>query len=497
MNSQEPFGLSHYLGQHIIEGSPKSTRGKKLQDGYIEQYGNYAQKSRKQVNFHRLNGTDVASIENALVSGVIGSEINIQSVTNLNNIDQEFEDLVAEHSEVENFDTTGRFHRDEALRKIIGFELTQGGVLIRHHYNNAWAIPYRVELVGVDMIDTRMHNDLEKVYNGIKLDSYNRVIGIYLYSDNKKSTSSLISMKNMTYYSTVWASLSQYTAVSRLVSILPTLDMKREYSYAELDSALKKAKSGVYWTTELYSIIKDAVDQEFREEKASGREKLIEAQDLVNRLAKRGVGTDGAVPIPKDDKIFELNTKSDTVYSAITNNTQKEMASATGGSQVGIYRDIEKGNYASIKAAISFDEETYKIEFNNLVNKVINEYLKRLFIVGVQTNRIRVSRRLFFANPRKYMSWDILRTSKRIIDEQKKANADAKNLESDAEQLNVIYAEKGKVYYDEKKKQLMIEQRIKREEIKQQLELEKFEREEREKMGLPEQNPNQEQTNEG
>ena len=290
----------------------------------------------------------------------------------------------------------------------------------------------------------------------------------------KKSVSELHSMKNITYYTTVWISLSQYTAVSRLVSILPTLDLKTEYTYAELEAAMNKARSGVYWSTELYSILKEALDDEFKASGADSSERVVEADALIKRLASRGVGTTGATPIPKDDTIHQIDTKSDSVYDSITNNTQKEMSSATGGSQVGIYRDIEKGNYASIKAAISFDEETYKIEFNKIVNIVIDEYLERLFQIGIQTNRIKVSRRLYFANPMKYMLWDIMRTSKRVIDEQKKANADAKNLESGTTTLSEIYAGNGKDYITEVKKQKL-----------KDMELEEWEMKMRETKGLP------------
>ena len=186
MSNTEPFKLSNHLGLSIVEGSPKSTRNKKLQDGSIERFGNYAQKSRKQINFHRVNGTDIAAISNAMVSGVIGSEINIQSRTNLNNIDVEFELLIREHAKVKNFEVTGRMHRDEALRKIVEFELTQGGVLVRHRYNSSWKIPYRLELVGVDMIDTTKYNEFQNVHNGIKTDKDGRITGIYLYKDEKK-----------------------------------------------------------------------------------------------------------------------------------------------------------------------------------------------------------------------------------------------------------------------------------------------------------------------
>jgi len=76
----------------------------------------------------------------------------------------------------------------------------------------------------------------------------------------------------------------------------------------------------------------------------------------------------------------------------MSNQAQKQMSAAMGGSQVSVYRDIEKGNYASIKAAISFDEEECKIVFNNIENYIIRPYLRRLFEVGVQQGRVSLAK---------------------------------------------------------------------------------------------------------
>ena len=451
--SKDPFDLIQFIkSSSIIQGSPESTHGKTLTDGSIENYGDFGLRSRKQINYHLFNGTDIPAIRNTMISGVVGDKINIQSRLENKNINNAFEELLKEHGKVANFDITKRFHRNEAFRQIVGNEVVQGGVIVRHHYKTKWDIPYKTELVSVNMIDTAKTLEYENVYNGIKKDDDEAIIGLYLFDDSKKISSSLHSVKNMTIYSPVWMDLSQYTSVSRLVSLLQTLDSSIIYKNAEITAAIERAKAGVYWHTDLYTQLQSAISDAIKSLPAG--DQVTEIKDIIRRMANRGVGASGATPTPKDDSITQIDNKTDSVYQALTDDGQKAMASAVGGSQVSVYRDIEKGNYSSIKAAISFDEETYKIEFDRLVEVVIEDYLVRLFRVGVQTNRIPLARSKYFNNPSKYHKWDILRTSKRVIDETKDATATAKNLESNTTTLQRVYAEKGLDYITEMEKQV-------------------------------------------
>lgn len=450
------FDLIQYIkSSSVIQGSPSSTNGKTLIDGGIEHYGDYSLRARKQINYHLINGTDVPAIRNTMIAGIVGDKINIQSRSENKNINESFEALIKEHGKKDNFDITKRFHRNEAFRQIIGNEVVQGGMIVRHHYSTRWNIPYKVELVSVNMIDTRKTYEHENVYNGLKKDRDGAVIGIYLFTDSKKITSILHSTANMTIYSPVWMDISQYTAVSRLVSLLQTLDSSIIYKNAEITAAIERAKAGVYWHTDLYTQLQSAIADAIKSLPAS--DQVTEIRDIITKMANRGVGANGATPTPKEDTITQIDNKTDSVYQALTDDGQKAMASAMGGSQVSVYRDIEKGNYSSIKAAISFDEENYKIEFDRLVENVIEEYLVRLFRVGVQTNRITLARSKYFTNPEKYHKWDILRTSKRVIDGTKDATETAKNLESKTTTLQRVYAEKGLDYITEMEKQINVD----------------------------------------
>ena len=467
--------VTDYLkNSSLIVGSPESTFGKNMHDGSVESFGDFTKRSRREINYHLLNGTDIPSILRSNVAGVVGSGINIQSRTGKKSIDDEMEALLEEHGEVKNFEVTGRWHSNEAYRQMVYFLTLQGGIIIRHHYSTEWEIPYKIELAGIDMIDISKNIKQDNVQNGLKKDRWGKVVGIYLYNELEKRTSSLHTMENMDYIVTTWVSLSQYTAVSRLVTILQTIDATATYTVSEVKAAIERAKNGVFWHTELYSIIMQALEEEFKTADLSNKEKIAEAKDLLDRVAGKGVGISGATPTPKDDKITQIDNKTSSVFKTLKDESQKSMASAMGGSQISVYGDIEKGNYASIKAAISFDEEECKIVFNNLENYIIKPYLKRLFDIGMQIGRITLARSKWVNNPRKYYKWDILRTSRRVINEKDDATATKTNLETNVTNLDIEYGRRGLDRYEEEEKK-----------TDKDIEIEQMRREKYKNAGLP------------
>lgn len=150
------------------------------------------------------------------------------------------------------------------------------------------------------------------------------------------------------------------------------------------------------------------------------------------------------------------------------------MATAVGGSQISVGKDPEKSNYAGIKAIMSLNEEQFKIKFSRFQASIVNPYLKMLFRVGVQSNFLTVAKSAYFANPRKYHKWDVWRVSKESLDQEKTAKGNKVMLESGETTLSEVYAKKGKDYVTQYKKQKTID-----------LNLEKWEAEQREKMNLP------------
>lgn len=467
--------INYIINSSIIVGD-SSVPSSRMFDGSLETYGDYVERSRKQINYHAINGTDIPAILEASVAGVIGAGVNIQCRTQDSKVNEEFEDFCEEHLMPKNFDVYRDNDRDESLRLIQRFSLQNGGLLIRHRYSTRWNIPYAIELIGVDMIDTSKDNLNQKTLNGLVKNKDRAITGIWVYEDDQKTKSRLISMKDMVYYRRKWMSLSQYTAASKLSVILPMLEQALAYSQAELDAAIERAKAGAYWHTELYDLVADVLKKELESRSSQAtttKEKLKILQDSIGAVASRGIKPQGLTATPKDDTITTIDSKTDSQYSTFTDETQKSMSAAVGSSQVSAYKDPSKSNYAGLQYTGASDEESFRMDFSYMENQFLKDYCARLFEVGVQTGRISVDKKEYFNNPRKYHKFDILRTSKKVTDKDKEAKANAKNLESGATTLDIIYSEKGKDYMTVAKKQ-----------IDKKLDIEQYEQEQRKARGL-------------
>ena len=443
-----------------VGSSPVSTYGKKTFDT-MKNLSDFTKKSREQINYHHTHGTEIGPIIESIVAGTIGEKVNIQARTKSNSINTQFESLIKEHGRNEHFNVNGEWHRDQNFRLIEGFTALHGGIIIRYHYNTAWKIPIRTELIPVSKVDTSKHNVRERLIHGLQKDKYNKTIGIYLYTDDLNCQSTLFPMDDIIFYSVPWITLDQTLAVSKLVTILHSLDDIFEYTTAEVKSAVEKAKTGVYWHTEIYSTIMQALNEV---KQANGTKDNItivkEAKELLNDLGARGVGVSGATPIMQDDKITTLGNNPESMFEQVNNQIELKNSAAMGTSQVAAYKDGSKNNYAGLQAIRGHDEGSHKIRFDNLKNKVIDDYLRRLFDVGVKIGRISLSSKKFYGKEEEWFKWDILRTASITLDEQKKANAISKRLISGTTTLTKVYADDGLDYQEEALKQVKVDVQV-------------------------------------
>lgn len=442
----------------LVGTSPKSTYQKALYDDDLSQQGDFTERSRKEINFHHSHSTDIAPIVEATVAGTYGVTANIQVRTQDLEINKQAEALLKEHSLARNFSIDGEWHRDERMRQIIRFETLNGGVLVRYHYNSSWKIPMRVELIPISKIDTSMHNPSERLIHGLQRNKYNKATHIYLFTDEFGIKSERISMKDIVFYYLPWMTLNQTLAVSRLVTILSSLDDIFQYTSSEIQSAIEKAKTGVFWHTDLYSTLIKAF-QEYQKSKNTGNyaNQITEAKALLKELVGRTTGLDGTMPIGTDDKITPIDHKNDSIYEILNKKTELKNTSSAGVSQVAAYKDGAENNYAGLQAIRGHDEGSHKIRFDNLVNKVIDDYTRRLFTVGVQIGRIKLTSVQFFTNQEEYFKWDILRTASVTLDASKEATARAKELASGSTTHNIEYSKKGLDWVEEQIKQATLD----------------------------------------
>lgn len=483
---------AQYLGwgsNSYIEGAKKSTAGKPLTDNNIDKLSTQsARNTRKQTHWLNVNGTDIPSMVAKATARTIGVSVNIQIESPSQAFNKAGEKFLKHFHRIGVGELTNKHHGNSAFRAISDFDLLDGGIIVRHHYNTAWKIPYKYELVPVDMIDVSKgsgrKNDMDYTLNGIVYNKWSQPTHLWVYKTDDKVDSEKVSLKNITYYSDVWVSLGQQTAISRFASILPKLDQIDQYAKAELDAAIEAAKSGVFLRSTAYNEIMKVLATEIANLPGTKKEKIDSAVDyakpILERLAAIGIKPYGTTPIPSDDEVQFDPRKRDGVFEQLNNNSEMKMSSAIGLSDITVYSKADKVNYSAIKYISETDGLSASIRFDNISAKIIDEINARALEAGIQVGML-TERKAYWKDQEAFHKFRYLRQIHIDIEPAKNATANKTNISLGIKTEAQIIEERDGVPYEEYLRKELETKKLK---IIQTLELEKFEKEAREKMDL-------------
>lgn len=445
------FTLDYYLNNlgYTKGANLGITKHQPLTDEDLERIDiTFARKTREAVRWLGANNTDIASLVSTNKTGIIGSSLNIQSrIENKPEVNKQIEKLIKIWSKKGNCETTGKWHLNSLLRSLVEFTDKDGGFLLRHHYNTAWKIPYRVELIEVGMIDIDAENMTASVLNGLKKDSYGRVTHIYLFDSSDRSTSKPIPITELEFFSPVWISISQYTSVSKFAAILPTIDKLDQYSDAELNAAIERAKAGLYWKSSLYEdimkITRNQKDESVRK---------IQLSTLMSNISEQGVKPAGLTPIPSGDDIVNVSQPSASVYPNLVKNNRQGISAGMGLASQIVYQDSSDSNYSSIKAMMAFASIEWATRFDDLKNEIIDPIMARLIAVGVMLDKIDIPD--YFQNTDDYLNLEYMRVTEIDIEPSKTASANKTSLENGTISKREIARKRGRNYEDVLREQL-------------------------------------------
>jgi capsid protein len=425
--------LFNLVGDYAT-GAKETTRSAPLMGGNVDLIDPYiGEKIRQQTKYLNVNGTDIPAMVAEATARTIGVTMTVQVESKDPVFNETAEQLIEEFIQIGVGELTGKHHFNSSARGISSFDLLDGGVMIRHHYLASWSIPYKYELVSVDMIDSSKNANVDQNGNrtvaGLVLNKWNQLTHLYIYSDERRVSSTLVSTKNITYYSEVWTSLAQQIAVSKLASILPTLDRLDQYTKAELQAAIDSAKAGAYLKSTLFAEIINIISDEMRMG-ITVEEKVAKASPYIKDLAQKStLKGSGLTPIPAGDDVLFPNQKREGIYDTLTESSQHSMASSVGMSALGVYSRADKVNYSAMKYINETGQLNADIRFDNIANKILNEILTRLIRVGVQTKKIKVDPTVYWKNEKLFTKFRYLRQIKIDVEPAKTAQANKLNLE--------------------------------------------------------------------
>jgi len=434
----------------FAEGAKTITAGKPRSDSNIDiSYPSFARTSREQIKWLSVNEPDIEAITTAMTTKTMGVTINIQVESKNSKFNNEAEEYLEEFTNFEFIngeemsvcELSGAHNFDQSVDIMDRFIQKNGGIIIRHHFSNSWRIPYKFEVVGVDMIDVMKSTPFlidgektETTRNGIVRDKNGKITGLWLYTNELKTKSELVPYSNITYYHEVWINIDQQTAVSKLTSILSRLDMTTQYGVAELEAAIEEAKAGNYIESSVYAELMKVVGDIISAQSTSGNalQRIGTVKDLVTPILKDmsnlGIKAKGLTPIPLGDKIQWNTSKRDSAYKDMNENSEMKIAASQGLSDIGVYSKASDANYSAIKATLETDQMTADKRFNSISKKIFFGIFARAIQVGVQTGRI-TERVAYWKNPNQFNKFRYLRQNKIDIEPAKNALANKTNIE--------------------------------------------------------------------
>lgn len=436
-------------GGGYAKGAKTLTQGKPRLDGSVDiRDVGFAARMREQINWLNVNETDIPAIVTSLTAKTVGVNVSIQVESKNSTFNTQAEAFLdrfcgfslVNGTEMSNCDLTGKHHFSAIARLISDFSALHGGIIVRHHYNYAWAIPYKIELIGVDMIDVSkseryIEDDVVKykILNGIERDIFGQITHIWIYSSESKRKSIRVPYSDITYYSEVWISIDQQVAVSKLTSILSRLDDASQYATAELQAAIEEAKAGHYIASSAYNELMRIVGEEINKITSgkSGQDRLGLTKDLITPILKDlsnlGVKAKGLTPIPAGDTVQFNNSKRSGIYKDMNANAEMKISAAQGMSDIGVYSKASDANYSSIKYTLETDQRTADIRFNDQSQKIYFGIFARAIRVGIQIGDIQ-GRVDYWKNESQYLKFRYLRQNKIDTEPSKNAIANKTNI---------------------------------------------------------------------
>jgi capsid protein len=456
-------------GGGYSEGAKTLTQGKPRLDGSVDFASvGFASRIREQINWLNVNETDIPAIVTSLTAKTIGVNVAIQVESKNSTFNAQAEAFLDKFcgfslkngTEMSNCDITGKHHFSAIARLISDFSALHGGVIVRHHYNFAWTIPYKIELIGVDMIDISKSERYSeddtikyKILNGIERDKFGQITHIWMYTNQTKRKSVRVSYSDITYFSEVWISIDQQVAVSKLTSILSRLDDASQYATAELQSAIEEAKAGHYLESSAYSELMKIVAEEVNRATVgkAGKERLGYAKDLITPILKDlsnlGIKAKGLTPIPAGDTVHFNQGKRNGIYKDMNANAEMKISAAQGMSDIGVYSKAAEANFSSIKYTLETDQRTADIRFNDESSKIYFGIFARAIRVGIQLGEIQ-GRVDYWKNESDYLKFRYLRQNKIDTEPSKSALANRTNLELGVDTVGQIVERAQGVKYE-------------------------------------------------
>lgn len=380
-----------------------------------------------------------SDIQNSLISAykrnVIGGGYALQAKTKNSNLNKELEALWKKWCKARNCDVTGQQSLTQMLRMAVVRKKIDGGILFVKCYTDAGMIPFQIQMVEVDELDSSQvgtNANGNRVIGGIEYNRYNRPVGYYIrqygvdgftleepryikaddviFYYTKRRPSQIREMSDMAPTMTRIRDTNEFmTAVSvkeRIAACLavfikktvPTVGIGRN---AAMENAEKHSYDGKTLTP--------------------GMMKELNAGDDVEVVNPSGQGSDA---------------------TSFTKLQQRMIGAGQGLSYEATSRDMSETNYSSARQGMIEDELTFQEEIEQIM-AILDEIYETFVISCYLAGKIKV-RGDFFAKKDDFFEHAWIKAPKKWIDPLKETSATKTALNTGQKTFKEVAAESGR-----------------------------------------------------
>ena len=388
------------------------------------------------------NSEIVNSILNALTRNVVGKGFNLQVRTDNKEWNNLLEVVWQEWCRAGNCDVTGNYSFNDILRMIVRRKTVDGGILLVKVYDSSSNIPYRLQVVEVDELQSPSIQSKagNPIVGGIEVNAYGKKLAYYIKQTSPDGLTLLdperIPAKRVIY-------LAEHSRPSEVREISPFVRTLNEIKDLEefFDAAGFKQKItaalAVFITTEKNagpvvgsSVVGNAGKVPKGERINPGSIKYLgEGQDVKT-----------LVPSGQSSELADFNLA-----------VVRRIAAGHGLSYEMVSRDVSQVNYSSARQNLLEDWKTIEQEQQYIVEHLLDFVFEEVVKSAIMGGRISLKEvpAGFYENPSKFLKHEFIGQGLPWIDPYKEALANKIMLETGQSNLKEIYAKKGKDYEGE------------------------------------------------
>ncbi|MCE5315173.1 MAG: phage portal protein [Armatimonadota bacterium] len=382
---------------------------------------------------------------------VVGTGFTLQAkITDANGEDDNeanklIESLWAEWCLHRNCDIQGRQCFDEMCRMAVRRLRVDGGIFFIKCYTNGGQVPFCLQMREVDELDTTISglqlDNGNYMVDGIETDQYGKHMAYHFrrYAPDGFSTleSEIMPADRVIYLQ----KFKRTTDPRELTPFSPSIQRIR-HAGGYIENVTLQSRL----ISRFIAVIKKVLPGGL----GFGRGGRAATPDPETGLDRQAIPEGSFVYVqPNEDVTAVQPPQLGSSPSDLTAINQRLIGASQGLSYEATSRDLNRGNYSSIRGGTIEDNATYAIDqaylTKHLLHEVYTEWLISLALVAKAPFTITE----LFKNKVRYMAHRFIGVGRPWIDPMKEATANAKALETGQTTLAQIYAEQGKDYREE------------------------------------------------